>query len=713
MADLAVAFIWHMHQPWYVWPGASEAALPFARLHATASYFDMPWLLDDFEDTRVSFNLVPSLIEQIARYAAGEMSDRGLRLSGADPADMNPADRRWLLGRFAMGHPSNAMEQSARYAQLLHKRGLGRNASRIDEVTEQFTTPELRDVQVWCNLAWCGYGMRAESQVVRDLVAKDRNFTEDEKHALLHEMQGFVSQVVDRYRQVAAQGKAELTTSPFYHPILPLLCKMSDATRRIARSKLPEKLWHAPVEANRQLVRARNHHQASFGHEPAGLWPSEGAVSDAALAEIGKAGFTWAASDEEVLAHSLDENASGRPAPKDLCRPWRAGETGVTLLFRDHRLSDLIGFVYRDWAPEDAANDLVGRLRRIASDLPSGGTPPLVCIALDGENPWGWYPDGGERFLRLLYQGIEKDPHLRTVTPGQWLAEHPATDTLASVYPGSWVDHSFGTWIGGDQHRRAWELLSGALEATHRYEAAGDSEAAVEHLMIAEGSDWFWWYSTEHYTLDADLFDSLFRTNVAEVYRLLGIPEPPSVREPIAQTSEWGLDRDAVGVMKARLDGKVSSYFEWAPAALLRTGSLGSAMHRSDFVVGEVYVGHDLESLWLRADTMGRAISALQDHELQFVLENGAEHRLALRWLDGDHPHVEASGELGAAAEVAVDDIVEARVRLAAIGASPGDSVGVAVVLLGGGRLVERWPETGFVHFDLPTADALAGDWLV
>ncbi len=208
MPPLKVVFLWHMHQPWYLWPGSPEAALPFARLHACSGYYDMPWLLQRFDHTRVVFNLVPSLTEQILRYARGETTDRLLELSRCPAADLEPEDQADLLSHFATGHPESVLDASPRYARLLHKRGLVRAAQNIEQVCRLFSADEYRDVQVWLNLAWCGYALRRETEVVRELRAKDEGFTEDEKLALLDAMQTAIAQVLGLYRQAAATGRA-------------------------------------------------------------------------------------------------------------------------------------------------------------------------------------------------------------------------------------------------------------------------------------------------------------------------------------------------------------------------------------------------------------------------------------------------------------------------------------------------------------------------
>ncbi len=718
MPALKVAFVWHMHQPWYLWPGTREAALPFARLHACSGYYDMPWLLNHFARTTVVFNLVPSLTEQIVRHARGETTDHLLELSRRPAGDLEPEEQADLLTHFATGHPESVLEASPRYARLLHKRGLVRHTESIQQVSRLFTVEEYRDVQVWLNLAWCGYALRREAEVVRELRAKDQGFTEDEKLALLDAMREATGRVLPLYREVAAAGRAELTTSPFYHPILPLLCDMRDADRVIPRADLPERLWQAPAEARAHLERAVAHHEAQFGVRAQGLWSPEGAVSDASLALIEEAGFDWTASDQHILALSLRPPALGRLLAEDLYRPYRVGDGNLALIFRDHGLSDRIGFIYRGWKPADGAQDLVGYLRRIASVLPASGPPGLVSIILDGENPWGSYPDGGEGFLRELYAAIEAAPDLETTSVSRYLQEFPPQARLDSVFPGSWIDHSFRTWIGNAEHKRAWTLLGGALDTVQQATAAGSGASsdvlarARDHLMIAEGSDWFWWQSEQHHAEDEPVFDALFRSNIAEVYRRLGLPVPVELGEAISAAKSGWLTQDALAPMHATLDGRVTDYFEWQGAALLRTSAMASAMHRCECVVLEIYLGFDPDTLWLRVDTVGRADETLRGCRLRFLFAGETERELVLQWpADGAEGPPQVLGDLAAGAQAAVDRIVEVGISLSALGAQTGGEVRVALAVECGDRPIERWPQLGFLTLKLPTEDSLTDQW--
>lgn len=709
MSALKVAFVWHMHQPWYVWPGTNRAALPFARLHGYGSYYDMPWLVRQFEQTKVTFNLVPSLAEQIIRYSQARLTDRPLELCRRSAADLEPDDQVFLLTHFVGDHPDRMAELSPRFAQLAHKRGLRRNGERMEKVRGDFSEADYRDLQVWFNLACCGYGLRHDSDVVRQLWAKDCRFTEDDKRALLDELEGALARVLPLFGAARGDGHAELSTSPYFHPILPLLCNMSDAMRCTGRERLPDALWQAPEEAERQLQRALNHHTETFGGRPSGLWPPEGAVSDRALELVSQMGFAWTASDEEILAHSLQGTAGHQAGPY---RPYGVVDGNLAIVFRDRYLSDHIGFVYRDWAPADAAADFIGRLLDIASGLSHLRKPGLVCAILDGENPWGTYPDGGEGFLRALYAGIEAEPGLETTSLSEYLAEHPPDERLDAIFPGSWIDHCYETWIGGEEHRRAWHLLHNARQSVEQAAPSSSRAAAREHLMVAEGSDWFWWYSDAHHSEYESVFDELFRSNVAAVHRALGEPEPEALAEPIAVVGVGVVVRQPAGYMTATLDGRITSYFEWQAAGLLRTSALASAMHRSHCVVREVYFGFDAERLWLRVDVVGRARSIMQTCDLQFLFPGQPERVLLLRSFDREaqvQPVVE--GQVEAAA--AVDSIVEVAADLGLLGSDSGNTMEFAVALQCQGKTLERWPQRGFLRLEVPSGDSLSSCWLV
>src|SRR5262249_59314136 len=132
--------------------------------------------------------------------------------------------------------------------------------------------------------------------------------------------------------------------------------------------------------------------------EPGGMWPAEGSVCQQMIPLLAQNGVRWIATDEGVLGGSTQGYVSrdGRGHvrnPEALYRPYRVAEGGheLDIVFRDHALSDLIGFHYQRSNGEAAAEDFVGKLRGIREAVHHRG-PALVSVILDGENCWEHYP---------------------------------------------------------------------------------------------------------------------------------------------------------------------------------------------------------------------------------------------------------------------------------------------------------------------------------
>jgi alpha-amylase/alpha-mannosidase (GH57 family) len=333
-----------------------------------------------------------------------------------------------------------------------------------------------------------------------------------------------------------------------------------------------------------------------FGAEPAGLWPSEGSVSDEALALAADCGFKWAASDNGVLARTLGREAG--PQETYQAYLWRQQGREMRMLFRDHYLSDLIGFSYQRVDPETAAAHFLSRIREN-----SGGREALVPIILDGENAWEWYDANGRPFLRALYRRIAEAPDLEAVTVGEALA-HFQEQPLEGIFPGSWINANFDIWIGAEEDNRAWALLHDARQA---YAATtGVSEEmrglAKEELLIAEGSDWNWWYGPEHNSDNRPEFDQLYRDHLANVYRALGLTAPEALARPILKSQEGEFHSPPLNPIHPTLDGEVTSFFEWLGAGEYRPDMRSGAMHGGAPPVREIFYGASNGNVFVRID---------------------------------------------------------------------------------------------------------------
>ena len=578
-----VALLWHMHQPYYEDLVTHEHILPWVRLHALKDYYGMAALLREFPDVRVTFNLVPSLLVQLEAFAADRARDRVLDLSLTPAADLAEPDISFILENFFHAQRQRMIDVYPRYKALFEKRG-----SRVP-----FSVDDLRDLQVWHKLAWMDPFYLDGDERVRQLVAKDRGFSEDDKQLLRAVELELLNRVIPEYRDGISRGQIEVSTSPFYHPILPLLCDTDIYLRTHPTSPMPKRRFEHPEDAAEQLERAVACHERLFGRRPVGLWPSEGSVSDAVVPLAARAGFRWMATDEQILAHSLGigfarDGAGQVDQPERLYAAYRvsAGGSEIACGFRDHTLSDLIGFVYSGWAAEAAARDFVNRLveagRRYRDR--TGGEEAVITVILDGENAWEYFEGGGRPFLRALYGQLQGHRELTTVTMTDATAKPQRV--LNGIFPGSWIDANFYIWIGHRDDQRAWDQLAAArqtlADAGSTVDAAAH-EAAYDEVLIAEGSDWFWWYGDDHSSDHDEDFDDLFRRHLRNAYRLLNRPVPDDLFLTNISTSGPAEEvLPPIGWIAPVIDGRDTSYFEWLGAGSFTVRRTGGAMHQID-----------------------------------------------------------------------------------------------------------------------------------
>src|ERR1700736_6514695 len=501
----------HTRHRQYRDPETGRYVLPWTRLHATKDYWGMVKLFEEFPKVHATFNMVPSLCMQLEEYASGKFNEPWFELAFKKAELLTREDKAEILGRAFQVNHERILTRWPRFVELYEWSLAAGGAQAL--IT--FTPRDWRDLQLLSQLAWMDEEWLNKDEVVCRLSNKGKDFTEKDKEDLKAKQLELLTMVLPSYREAARRGQIEISTTPFYHPILPLLCDSDIARVANPGTPLPRRAFRRPEDAREQLRRARLYHERVFGTQPAGLWPSEGSVSDQTLAIAAEEGFQWFGTDEGVLGRTLNagffRDAKGVPANAErLYKPLRVQLAGksITGLFRDHHLSDLIGFVYSRMDSKAAAADLHGRLRFLADRV--GGQPPLtVCLFLDGENAWEYYPGNGREFLRQFYKRIQGDQDFRALTASEAIAAAKDVPTTGGIFPASWINANFDVWIGHSEDVAAWELLWDAREA---YAGAADARAkgrhdapsetalkeAFESLLAAEGSDWCWWYGPEH-----------------------------------------------------------------------------------------------------------------------------------------------------------------------------------------------------------------------
>jgi alpha-amylase/alpha-mannosidase (GH57 family) len=731
-----VALLWHMHQPFYQDLVTGEHILPWVRLHAIKDYWGMVALLKEFPGVRLTFNLVPSLLVQVEAFARDEARDRHLELGLKRAESLTEDERVFCIEEFFHAHRPRMIEPYPRYAELLARRGGNGSGLSARAQAGQFSVDDLRDLQVWHKLAWIDAHYFVTDSRIRALVDKGRGYSEDDKASLRSVELELLGKVVPEYREAAARGQIELSTSPFYHPILPLLCDTDVYLRTHPHSRMPREPFRHPEDALEQLIRAFALHERLFGRKPDGLWPSEGSVSDAMVPLVAGAGFKWMATDETILARSLGRNLTRdghghSEQPESLYRPYRVNVSGATVAcgFRDHTLSDLIGFVYASWPADRAADDFVRKLVEAGQRYRArtGGGEATIFVVLDGENAWEYYEGQGRPFLRALYSRLQSNPELMTVTMSEACAE--AVEPLTSIFPGSWINGDFYIWIGHADDHRAWTQLVDArraLETSSTSLPEASRAQAREELLIAEGSDWFWWYGDDH-SSDHDLeFDELFRRHVRNVYRALEAPIPEELFVTNITTQPPSAEiRRPTGFIRPTLDGEITSYFEWIGAGSVEDSAGAGTMHqvgpRRDGIA-LVAFGFDQEHLFLRVEgtrpmrellvgTFGLTLRFLKPAGIQVLLRRDgslADVLMVKRTPKGDWDVATCVGLAGAIGRVA-----EICIPFQCLNGKPQDPIAFFVTMSEGTTEREQHPRHQPIELEVPDERFGVRNWRV
>ncbi len=605
---LNVAFLWHQHQPFYKQDG--KYTLPWVRFHGTKDYYDMVRILDDFPKIRQNINLVPSLLYQLDDYVTNHSRDEVYIASKKDPDDLTQEDKNFILKNFFNCYHERMVYPYPRYAELLRLRGETYDSKYAAIVRERFTYQDWFDLQVWFNFVWIGEYSKYDMPF-KKIIEKGRDFDESDKKIVLDDSLKILGKIVSKHKEAESEGRIEISTSPFYHPILPLLCDTNIAKIPDPKVKLPKVRFKHPEDARNQLLKGLEYYKKVFGKYPSGVWPSEGSLSEEVLDILMEFGIKWTATDELVLYNSLQKN----PENHTLFKPYTYKNSNgkINLVFRDHALSDLIGFTYSGWNPDDAAKDFIGHLHKIREGILENESFPLnealVSVILDGENCWEYYQSDGKDFLRTLYWMLSNDEFIETTTISGFLEKSEKIEELPGLFPGSWINGNFKIWIGHDEDNRAWDLIS----MTRRFLVAQQSEnrhakkiidSAWEEIYIAEGSDWNWWYGDEHHSAEIEAFDFMFRSRLMNVYKLLDCPIPEILNESIKTKQEIVKIIQPQAYIKPTLDGVLTCEDEWKSAGLFETTRLGGVMHQVTNIIRKIYFGYNEENVYIRVDCL-------------------------------------------------------------------------------------------------------------
>jgi len=613
---LRIAFLWHNHQPFYKKDG--EFILPWTRLHGVKDYYDLPLLLNEFPKIKETYNIVPSLFSQILSYIKGDNFDTVQKLTRIPANKLTDEDKNQILKQFFLCNENNLIRPYPRFSELLDK-------SRLSNPAINFTTQDWLDLQVWYNLAWLGEFSKNDPFAKR-LFFKGRDFNEKEKNLLLQLHIEILSKIKPLYDSLKELGQINISTTPFYHPILPLLCDSEVAKESNPLNPSTDPIFKHPEDAENQIKLAINFYEEHFNEKPVGFWPSEGSISNEVLDIFIKEKILWVATDESVLFAS---EAPKTYLEKYFPRKYQGKEGDITIFFRDHVLSDKIGFVYSNWNPHDAARDFVNSLLAIKSAIENnfgedGLKNAIVPIILDGENCWEYYPKNGLDFQRAVYSLLSNTQEIETCffTDAAQDRTNDFLPPLNSIRAGSWIDANFNIWIGHNDDIEAWNMLAKARNLFEEKKSQIKSDIAdkvYDELLIAEGSDWFWWYGPEHKAENKPDFDVLFRWHIKNIYELLNENPPDEVYQPIPRTGK----SNAI-LPKARIypeiDGIEKTNLAWKDAGYLMFTPNFSTMHQSGTSLTKIFFGNNEDYLYFKIEDFWKLI---KNKIIMLIISNG------------------------------------------------------------------------------------------
>lgn len=740
---LNVAFVWHMHQPYY---GNDSYIFPWVRMHAIKDYYDMVSILQEHPNLHQTFNLTPCLLNQIESYAQGSIQDKYWEISMKPAENLAPSEKLFILRRFCNPHWHQRIHIYPRYLELCKKVEFLLSISSLTAV-EKLNIQEFLDLQVWFNLSWFDpYWIRSDKKL-EFLISRGQNFSEDHKLVIADKQREIMKGIIPLYKEAQEKGQIEVTASPYYHPILPLLYDSELAKISSPQITLPQRKFAFPEDVKTQIMMSVDCYKKYFGRYPRGLWPSELAVGEEILPILGEYEISWIISDEGILARSLGVDIVRHGIghvnePKLLYRPYLIQREGASfaILFRDRLLSDLISFTYHSWAPGDAAQDLIRRLNHIQTTLGEKSSEYIVTVALDGENCWEFYENDGYPFLHAFYSLLEKSQSLRTITISEYLAENPPKAELSNLHTGSWIDANLRTWIGDVEHAKAWDFLFQARETLsqfdqtcHDYEFEKVKEKAWNEIYMAEGSDWFWWFSKFHRSELAEVWDRQFRIHLRKVYKLLGAPVPDNFFRPILGKGVLSPLAIPIGQIQPIIDGKITDESEWLLAGYYDFAVSLGTQSLTHGILKRFYYGWDFHNLYLRIDTfwdsheleasdiwiefyfshprkdLNSSCSRLGLHLETGELGFGLAYQLGIKFKEGQIEALlsrakgddrwEGKKDLEG---TAVDKCIELKIPFKILELKPGDETIFALILVKEGLELEKAPREGVFSVIVP-----------
>lgn len=596
---LSIAFYWHMHQPVYQLTPDGDFLMPWVRLHAVKDYYAMAELLNKFKKIKLNFNLVPVLLDSLIDYGENGIHDLHSRITVKSVEELSPDDKEFILNNFFDAGYQTMIFPNEEYNRLYQKR-ISKSECSLDIFSDQ----EYSDLMALFNLAWFDPDLKNKYPALKKLIKKGKNYTLEDRQNIIEIQREIIRKIIPTYKKLLSKNRIEITTSPYYHPILPILLDINGIKKSFSED-LPVDLKMG-LDAKVQTELAIKRIEELFGKRPKGIWPSEHCVSPKMLDMFKNLGIEWTISDEGILSNSIETEfvrdfKGYLEDPYHLLKSYEY-KNGLKMIFRDAVIPNLISFEYPNHDAELAANDLYDRIKVAqAKLLTSPDENHLITIAMDGENCWENYPQDGFVFLKKLYKLIEDDKSIETVLISDYLEKEKHHKSLNKIYAGSWINRNFKLWIDEPLKNLAWSYLKQVRDDFSAFVKKNplnpNIEQARKELFICEGSDWFWWYGEPNDSGRDNIFDYLFREHLKNIYIFLGL-EPPAYLDTPLISAIAKPSRYPKGEITPAMNGTASKDDSWLNAGCIDIPD-GPLLRESKFF-DRICFGYDKNNLYLR-----------------------------------------------------------------------------------------------------------------
>ncbi|MBP8718202.1 MAG: hypothetical protein KBI07_03830 [Candidatus Atribacteria bacterium] len=702
MNTLYITFLWHFHQPIYKDFSQNKYLLPWVRLHLTKEYYMMAKLIEENEKVKVTFNFTPSLVEQTLDYVNEEAYDLYLDLSSKKADLLTTEEKFFILERFFRANWEKVIYKNPRYAGLLRKRGYKFDRVEDARALTSFSTQDFRDLQTLFELSWISEYALEEDQELKRIKEKERNYTEEEKLLVLEKEKELIKKILPLYRELFKEERIEISTSPYAHPIMPLIIN-TDIARKCQDTPLPVPPFSRPEDLDEQIKWGKGLVEEYMGGNISGLWPPEGGVSPEILPFLTKHGFEWLATDETIFYRS--KRVENR---KELYKPYFIQEQDkkIKVIFRDRTISDLIGFTYGKMETDEAVKDLVVRIKHIQNSLDSPGILPII---LDGENPWEFYPESGISFLREVYRVLPEEEGLVLTTVSEAL-KCLSEEELTTIAVGSWINGDFRVWIGDKEDNISWDYLRKVRDDFENF--SEEEKKKVKKIMFAaEGSDWNWWYGSKPLTTTNTEFDLICRTHLMSIYSLLHKEIPSYLWDSIIAKEEGVIIIEPCGMVKPEIDGRYTTYFEWLNAGTLKGETSNGTMVIIEPVIDFIKFGFDEEKLFFLLKFTPSA-DLFEEFKVRINLEGENNNKCALLFSkkNGDF-------KLEEPLDLPVDwkffEVLEIGFPFLPAGFEKGEKIFSDILFVFEGKPIAKLPGRGRFSFTLPEEDYVYKNWFV